>query len=290
MDGLKRFSTMVTAFLRRHHAWFFGLAAVGWIVWYWKGHPGSDPTSTLFSGLAFAGVVGAILLQRQELSLQRKELEKTREQVEAQRAALEGQERTMALQRHDTTFFQLVSLHHEIVRGITVLPYEIRNKQGTIRFVRAGAVPASGRSAFGSIYELLKVYFGNMPPGELDEHERALEAYKKVSALYQSELGHYFRNLYHIVKYVDRSGIPEGEKKGYTNLIRAQLSSLELVLLFYNCLSVRGREKFKPLVEKYEFLENIPFRKLFSRHHTSAWEAKAFGRRGPTDEDEAQDE
>ena len=38
-------------------------------------------TNALFSGLAFAGVIYAILLQKQELKLQRKELELTRQEL-----------------------------------------------------------------------------------------------------------------------------------------------------------------------------------------------------------------
>ena len=46
--------------------------------------------NTLFSGLAFAGVVYAILLQRRELSLQRKELEYARKEYQRQAEALEN--------------------------------------------------------------------------------------------------------------------------------------------------------------------------------------------------------
>ena len=50
--------------------------------------------NTLFSGLAFAGVIYAILLQRKELSLQRKELELTRGELER---SAEAQERSAAV-------------------------------------------------------------------------------------------------------------------------------------------------------------------------------------------------
>ena len=44
-------------------------------------------TNALFSGLAFAGVVYAILLQRQELALQREELQLTRQELSKSAAA-----------------------------------------------------------------------------------------------------------------------------------------------------------------------------------------------------------
>lgn len=43
--------------------------------------------NTLFSGLAFAGIIYTILLQRNELSLQRKELEDTRAELKLSREA-----------------------------------------------------------------------------------------------------------------------------------------------------------------------------------------------------------
>lgn len=51
--------------------------------------------NALFSGLALAGVIFAILLQREELRLQRKELELTREEL---RKSAEAQERTAQAQ------------------------------------------------------------------------------------------------------------------------------------------------------------------------------------------------
>ena len=46
------------------------------------------------------------------------------------------------------------------------------------------------------------------------------------------------------------------KKKDYTGILRAQLSSYELALLFYNALHPMGA-KVKPLVERYAMLENL---------------------------------
>jgi len=51
--------------------------------------------NALFSGLAFAGLIYAILLQREDLALQRKELELTR--IELQRSALAQEQSEIAL-------------------------------------------------------------------------------------------------------------------------------------------------------------------------------------------------
>jgi len=55
--------------------------------------------NALFSGLALAGVILAILLQREELRLQRKELEETRAELKRQADAAEKQEVSLEKQR-----------------------------------------------------------------------------------------------------------------------------------------------------------------------------------------------
>ena len=64
----------------------------------------------------------------------------------------------------------------------------------------------------------------------------------------------------------------------YTNLIRAQLSSYELALLFYNCLGDIGREKFKSLVEEYALLQNMPDEILLDVSHKELYDERAFGK------------
>ena len=95
---------------------------------------------------------------------------------------------------------------------------------------------------------------------------------------YQQLVGYYFRALYNFVKFVDQSDFPEEfeAKKFYTNLIRAQLSSYELGLLFYNCLSYR-EAKFKVLVEKYALLEDMDFKVLINEEHKSLYDKSAYG-------------
>ena len=72
-------------------------------------------------------------------------------------------------------------------------------------------------------------------------------------------LDHYFRNLYRIVKYVNESPLLSDihERYQYTSIVRGQLSRYEILWLFYNGLSDYGKDKFKPLIEKYALLKNI---------------------------------
>lgn len=54
--------------------------------------------NSLFSGLAFLGVVYAIILQKTELSLQRKELELTRNELKKSAEAQERSEKALSIQ------------------------------------------------------------------------------------------------------------------------------------------------------------------------------------------------
>jgi hypothetical protein len=74
-----------------------------------------------------------------------------------------------------------------------------------------------------------------------------------------SFLDNYFRHMYRIIKYVDEtpSLYTLKDRYNYICLLRAQLSDYELGLVFYNCLSDNGVERFKPLAEKYALFNNI---------------------------------
>ena len=83
------------------------------------------------------------------------------------------------------------------------------------------------------------------------------------------------RNLYRITKLVDESEMEN--KRVYSGIVRAQLSNSELILLFLNCLSLQGREKFKPLVERYAMFEYIPVDEKFLSTYGHEYAASAFG-------------
>ena len=227
-----------------------------------------EAVNALFAGLAFAGVIFAIILQWQELGLQRQELKDTR-------AEIKGQKETLQKQNFESSFFQLLGMHSEIVNSMV-----IRKGIDGEYF---------GRECFDYMLQhLRKIYMGaheqfhaGMHSGDTREvmYEWANDKYERFFVEYQPYVGHYFRHLYNTVKFIhDQKDFPKEfqEKKRYTNLIRAQLSSDELGLLFYNCLSKRG-DKFRGLVEKYALLEDMPSKVLIKEEHRSLYIPSAYG-------------
>ncbi len=91
-------------------------------------------------------------------------------------------------------------------------------------------------------------------------------------------LGHYYRQMYHTVKYVLKSTwLKEEERYEYVKLLRAQLSDYEQIMLFYNAFSVNGyawrisksRRKISEmsLIARFRLIKNIPYHYPYFFHH-----------------------
>lgn len=108
-------------------------------------------------------------------------------------------------------------------------------------------------------------------------------------------LGHYFRHLYNMVKFVDDSKSLHNfkEREDYCKLIRSQMSDYEQIVLYYDTLSPLGAAWIQPLgvsdVEnmsllcKYRFVKNCPcFLSYFGKDLGSVFavEDKAWRDRG----------
>lgn len=260
--------------------------------------------NSLFSGLALSGIIYTIFLQKKELTLQREELKNTRKEFTTQN-------KTLRLQRFENTFFNLLSLHHQIVDSIDL---DIEKKKRTDNLSRNlisirrtkdlsnqvqpqtqeyDRIIIKGRDVFRVKYEGLKYHL--LDSGD-DINDKYLEIYETV----QTDFGHYFRNLYRIIKLVDETEFhthleletSSNAKKSiellnynltnhktkyeYTSMIRSQLSDYELLWLFYNCISKNGIEKFKPYIEKYSLLKNIPKDKLHNHNIANKYNDSAF--------------
>lgn len=284
----------------------FGIILIAWITsmfvikwkfsnWTIRGTFGDSfgAINSLFSGLALGGIIYTIFLQKKELSLQRKELKNTRKEFTIQN-------KTLRLQRFENTFFNLLSLHHQIVGSIDLDIEQKKRINGGIRALNKAIengfeyerITLKGRDVFKKKYEEMVSEFDN----EEDLNTNYLKSYESV----QTDFGHYFRNLYRIIKLVDETefhthlelgtspdatkyinlisySLPNHKTRyKYTSMIRSQLSDYELLWLFYNCLSENGIEKFKPYIERYSLLKNIPKDKLHNDIIADEYKDSAF--------------
>lgn len=225
--------------------------------------------NSLFSGFAFAGIIYAILLQRIEIKIQREDLKLTRDELAGQRREFEKQNKTLKRQRFENTFFQMLSLHNDIVNSMS---------SGT------GEDEIKGRSLLKSVATRLIHSVSHVGTTKVSEWDfnQVNTGYNHFYEKSRSHLGIFFRNLYRIFKFVDESDLAEADKRFYTNIIRAQFSDQELQLLFYNCLNDKG-ENFKAYVEKYALLDNLSASSVpFFQEAVRMYKVSAFGSGYPT--------
>jgi len=104
-----------------------------------------------------------------------------------------------------------------------------------------------------------------------------IKIYEFFYEKHQGVLGHYFRLLFNIFKYIIETLEEEEEKQKYINLIQAQMSNDELGILFYNALSKYAKDKkgnhtFKKWLELYNFFENIDKNSLIDENDKKFYE------------------
>ena len=98
--------------------------------------------------------------------------------------------------------------------------------------------------------------------------------YVQFAHTYNASLQPFISNVFQILKFIDNSEI--ADKKTYVNLVRAQLSSYELLLLFYHSVSDENKTKLKNYIEKYNLFKHLQKNKLIHENHTKLYKAKAF--------------
>lgn len=186
---------------------------------------------------AFLGLIALLITIR----IQSKELAISSNELKQSAKALSEQSRSLHRQNFENRFFNMLSLHHEIVNALSV-----KSENGAV---------VEGRECFRNFQKDLSGYLKKAALGNLGPYEQCmLYEYEHFHRHYGLELNHYFRNFYRILKYIDEADITD--KTEYSGVLRAQLSNAELFLLFYNGLSPHG-EKLKPLAESYALFENF---------------------------------
>lgn len=210
-------------------------------------------SNALFTALAFVILIITLHYQREELRLQRKELTLTREE-------LKGQKEQLEIQNFENKFFGLLNLLREVVNSLSY-----KNRVGSDSF------RVLSDKLFSHFDGNRKIISG------IDKQKQIGKLYHfYVLERFPDSYFNYMRTLYHVFKFIDNAELETPKKKFYTNIVRAQVSFSELSLLFYNCLSPLGEDKFKPLVEKYALLKHLKPNSLFSETHKEMYAESAF--------------
>ncbi|WP_230600249.1 putative phage abortive infection protein [Vibrio fluvialis] len=199
--------------------------------------------------LTLFGLIATIVIQKQELKLARIEYEKTAD--------------ALSTQAVEVTFFNILDLHHKIAENLKVDINELRERGelvGLAEELISSFVKLSKKSTFegrGAFEEILNfVSYNASTPQEV------IDRYRIIQQRHNHVLGHYFRNLYQALKIIhshDESIVSNANKRKYASILRSQLSTKELALLFINCLEgVSDKGQFKNLLIEYSMLEHLP--------------------------------
>jgi hypothetical protein len=129
-------------------------------------------------------------------------------------------------------------------------------------FVDAG-VKGVGRGAFHEIFNHFK-FFEKAYVYKVDGVQKY---HLRIHAL-----NHYFRYMYNIIKFVQVSPYKDGP---YIKLLRAQISDMEMLVMFYSCLSEEGGP-FKDFIEQTAFFNNLPFDLLLDPKHRTLYKETAY--------------
>ena len=268
------FKCLVSAFRRIYFpaliVALFTIGATSTLYVFYNAH--LDPDTTIKNGpwgdyvggtlnpiltfLSFFGVLVSIYLQRLDLSLSRKELERSADALEKQIESIEAQ-------NFESAFFQMLNTHSAIVNAIDLQDRET-------------GIETRGRDCFRVFYTRFnKIFRENLSKAK---NKHSSEDIIKLSYFsfwkeHQLELGHYYRFLYNVFRFMDES---KSSKPYHAKLIRAQLSDQELLLLFYNCISENGRN-FVSYAEKYAIFDNLPTVRLLDASHSAMLNSAAFG-------------
>lgn len=189
--------------------------------------------------LMFIGLLITIVMQKNELTLTRDEYKRTSD-------ALSDQAKTAQKQSFESTFFNLLQNHNNITNSLVfddriICSIINRNNEST-----------TGRMVFYSILRWMSD----------DDDSDFLEYYTNFNQTENHIVGHYFRNLYQILKFIDSSNLDDEDKISYSRIIRAQLSADELALLYFNCICHKvDQGHFLDYVKRYSFLEHLRLEK-----------------------------
>ena len=206
--------------------------------------------NALFSALAFSTIIVTLWMQKHELRQQRLELDQTQQimnlqikEMELQRQEMQDQNESFRIQRFESTFFNMLALHNQVIAEVTSNDGKKRGREAFTRLVEELDPRFAG---------LGQEYNTKVSKRTVDEIVHAYETWYEEN---EHHVGHYFRTLYNLFLYVEEHG--PTDKTTYARLARAQLSRGELDLLLVNGLSQNGREKFKPLIVQFDLLKHV---------------------------------
>jgi hypothetical protein len=218
--------------------WFLTVVVIKDEAWAQRGQFGDmfGAINALFSGLAFAGVIITILLQREELIAQKEELRLNTEALNAQKLEmnaqwkeLERQNSNLKRQRFETTFFNMWNIH----------------------FSNRDLITTGGFNGVLAFAQFINTAMNHAYKEDEKQGERKLSSMVKGAIIASNSSGFfpmaetYLNSLKLIHEYVIDARLGEKAKKRYLRIMKAYLSTseIEFIVYYLNHLKDKGQEK-----------------------------------------------
>ncbi|MDF9795044.1 hypothetical protein OKW21_000307 [Catalinimonas alkaloidigena] len=195
---------------------------------------------TIFSGVAVFLVFLTYLSQKEELRLTRQEME--------------SQNETLIKQNYENVFFKLLDTYGEISRNV---------------IFREGAASYSGKEVFKLANESLKdrieaTWHFNQEKYRLINQNTAWkrvmdEVIDNFIRDHSETFTDYINTIFEILKYIKKlESIYPTEYKFYRNIFISQITTHELVILFYYSLAINhGYKNFLAIADHYNIFDKI---------------------------------
>lgn len=250
----------------------------------------------IFGFLSFIGLLLTLIIQVKSLEKSSEELELSREELAKSSTALASQNKAIELQSFEQTFFSWLATYQSLLNSIedeTVYGFLTDNRETVVKKGRAQLYKWWGESlketalwshfnSFNKLNNLVpdesinKAYISS--PSEANNREKyyitftaklhpdaitgfILSEWKELYKSEEYQLDNLFRTLYSLLAWIDsqqEARLNNAQKWLYISIVRSQLSWIEMVYLYFNGLTERGR-KFKSISEKYALFNNLTF-------------------------------
>lgn len=244
---------------------------------------------TILSIVAVILVYRTYISQKEELSMSRNLLEQ---------------------QQFENTFFNMLKVHQDLKNGISFNTENQIFREYLPIGIEGARITENGQEVIGKhFFNIASLDFAKLfkySPNDKLNYNIDSETVKKIESYgfgttyieptykddikdikfkydiffenYASYLGDYFRNLYHILKFIsskkneelnrikNNSSINkiENKYKQYSDILQSQMNFSELRLCYYNSFKFK---KLRSLIREFDFLENLHSSNLLSEDH-----------------------
>ena len=197
--------------------------------------------TSVFTGLAFVGLMSTVFLQREELQLNRKELEQTRNELKLQSL-------TFNHQRFESSFYQLLSLYKENLRELSI------RKAGS-QSERIYGIDALDylNKRFEAACVGRQVFSVSLSLDAQNEYFYSL--FSMIQSIYYRQ-ARYIETLANVLILVEEELDSEQRKQAYWRIVVSQLTAYEIKYIYYQALVLPEYGVLRDVIRRSDVLRH----------------------------------